>query len=108
MTDANTISQISEKNEFKRDEKHDCCHNTCMKDANSANGAVVKQQSHQIMSIAEIKDVYSFDLQAYSSKVEKEDLPSDYQIIVQNGDEFDLHLVGINKHVPKTKEFMIA
>lgn len=52
------------------------------------------------MTMSEIKSIYDFDIQAYSSKVENEILPESLQIIVQDGQEFDLHLVGINKHVP--------
>jgi len=57
------------------------------------------------MTLKEIKNHYNFDFKEHLTAGES--IEDDHLVTVFKGSEFDLHSVGINKHVPTTTQFMI-
>jgi hypothetical protein len=64
-----------------------------------------KKAATQDLTKAQIKEKYNFDIDA--QLIDGEVIGDDQIIQVSQGGDFDLHQVGIKKHIPCTKNFVI-
>ena len=60
---------------------------------------------NNLLSLDQIKEKYNFDFCAQLRDCEK--VESDELVLVLDSDKFNLQEVGIQKHVPNTKQYLI-